>query len=683
MLSGTEIAMLTLLGVAACASGRTQAGWPWPDDRWERAEPAELGMDSALLKRARDYALTGEGSGCVIRGGRQVMAWGDQAQRYDLKSTTKSIGVMALGLAISDGLMELDDRARDHHPTFGDQPDGNRQDWTEAITLRHLATHTAGFEKPGGYSPLVFEPGTQWAYSDCGPNWLAECVTLAYGRDLDELMFERVFGPLGITRDDLRWRDNAYRPHEIRGVARREFGSGIHATVQAMARIGYLHLRGGRWRGHQIIPSGFVDLARTVDPALPALQVRNADRYGRASDHYGLLWWNNADGALGGVPRDAYWSWGLHDSLIVVIPSLDLVIARAGSDWAREWSGHYDVLRPFLEPIVASVRTAAPHPAAPYPPSETIVGLGWAPQQQIVRRGRGSDNWPITWGDDDALYTAYGDGWGFQPKVPEKLSLGLGRATGSPDDPQGENIRSESAEQHGDGRSGRKASGMLMVDGRLYMLVRNAGNSQLAWSDDHGATWTWADWRLQTSFGCPTFLNFGPDYASARDGFVYVYSFDSDSAYQPADRMVLARAPKGRLPQRAAWELFAGIENGKPRWSADIGERAAVFEHSGRCYRSGITWCAPLRRYLWWQVLPGDDVRFEGGFAVYEAPEPWGPWRTVHFTERWDVGPGESARFPTKWMSEDGRVLHLVFSGDDCFSVRPAELWLARDGQES
>lgn len=664
---------------------------PWPGDDWERAEPEQMGMGRALLEQARDYALTGEGSGCIVRGGRIVLEWGDQARRYDLKSTTKSIGVTALGLAIADGLMDLDDRARDHHLTFGDRPEGNRPEWLDAITLRHLATHTAGFEKPGGYSPLVFEPGTEWAYSDCGPNWLAECVTLAYRRDLEELMFERVFAPIGITRDDLRWRDNAYRPREIDGIARREFGSGMHANVQAMARIGLLYLRGGRWAEEQILPSSFADLARTLDPALPGLPVRDAERYGGASEHYGLLWWNNADAALEGVPRDAYWSWGLHESLIVVIPGLDLVIARAGSGWDRRASDHYEELRPFLQPIVASVHSAAPHPNAPCPPSEVILGLGWAPQQEIVRRAVGSDNWPITWGDDDALYTAYGDGWGFEPRVPEKFSLGLARVTGGPDDFVGENIRSESAEQYGDGRRGRKASGMLMIDGRLYMLVRNADNSQLAWSDDRGLTWTWADWRFETSMGCPTFLNFGPNYAGARDEFAYAYSFDSDSAYQPADRMILARVPKDRLPDREAWQFFAGLDAaGEPTWSAEIADRAAVFEHPARCYRSGVTFSAPLGRYLWWQVIPGDDnrfgggrgdVRFEGGFGVYEAPEPWGPWRTVYFTERWNVGPGESGNFPTKWMSEDGRELHLVFSGDDCFSVRRANLWLAEDGR--
>jgi len=44
-------------------------------------------------------ALTGEGSGLITRHGRVVLAWGDPKKRYDLKSSTKSIGVTALGLA--------------------------------------------------------------------------------------------------------------------------------------------------------------------------------------------------------------------------------------------------------------------------------------------------------------------------------------------------------------------------------------------------------------------------------------------------------------------------------------------------------------------------------------------------------------------------------------------------------
>jgi hypothetical protein len=63
-------------------------------------------------------------------------------------------------------------------------------------------------------------------------------------------------------------------------------------------------------------------------------------------------------------------------------------------------------------------------------------------------------------------------------------------------------------------------------------------------------------------------------------------------------------------------------------------------------------------------------MRFQGGFGIYDAPEPWGPWTTVFYTPAWDVGPGETNSFPTKWISADGRTAHLVFSGDDSFSVR-------------
>ncbi len=671
----------------------------WPGATWDKTMPAEVGMDGTVLKEARDYALTGQGSGYITRHGKLVMSWGDVRKQYDLKSTSKSIGVTALGLAIGDGKIKLDDVARRYHPSLGTPPEENvSTGWLDEITILHLATQTAGFAKRGGYERLLFRPGTKWLYSDGGPNWLAECVTMAYGVDIETLMFDRVLTPIGVKKSDLRWRKNQYRPHQINGVMRREFGSGVHANVDAMARLGYLYLRQGTWNTKQLIPKDFIRMASTTLTSVTGLPEHAKDprdvrpgtsaSYGNASDHYGLLWWNNADRTLKKVPQDAYWSWGLYDSLIVVIPSLDVVASRAGRSWKRDpEADHYDVLRPFLERIVVSVndaRSALSEP--PYPASPVIRRVDWDPLASITRKAEGSDNWPLTWADDGHLYTAYGDGWGFKPLVDKKLSMGFAKIVGGPHDFRGINIRSSSGETLGQGPHGKKASGILMVDRMLYLWARNASNSQLAWSDDHGKSWTWCDWKFTTSFGCPTFLNFGKNYAGARDDYVYIYSLDSDTAYRPADRMVLARVATGRIKERDAYQFVQALDKkGQPQWTTDIHQRGAVFTHSGRCYRSGISYNDGLNRYLWCQIHPESNdsrgPRFQGGFGIYDAPEPWGPWTTAFFASTWDVGPGETSCLPTKWMSTDGKTVHLVFSGDDFFSVRKATLVTANRKQ--
>jgi len=658
------------------ATGRGDTQVIWPGEQWETATPEQVGMDSSLLAKAKDCALTGGGSGIVIRHGKVVLRWGDPKQTYDLKSSTKAIGVTAVGLALMDGkFASLHEPAAKYHPQLGLPPEENKGRGLDQITLLHLATQTAGFDKNGGYTALLFEPGTKWSYSDGGPNWLAECVTLVYGRDLQELMFERVFSPLGIQRDDLKWRPNSYRPKEINGVMRREFGAGISANVEAMARIGYLYLRNGQWREKQIIPAWFVDTARTVPYGIRGLPVLRPESYGNASDHYGLLWWNNADGTMKNVPHDAYWSWGLYDSLIVVIPSLDIVISRAGQSLSGPRNPHYAPIEPFIEPVALSVKDKGKWPGAPYAASEVIPSVEWAPAGTIIRKAEGGDNWPITWADDGNLYTAYGDAQGFTPKLDKKLSLGFAKVIGGPDDFQGVNIRSKTGEAVGEGARGAKASGMLCVNSVLYMLVRNVGNSQVAWSDDHAVTWHWCDWKFETSFGAPTFLNFGADYAGRLDNFVYIYSHDNDSAYSPASRMVMARVPLDQIRDHTAYEFFKALDGvGRPVWTRSIRERGAVFVNPERCWRSGISYNAGLKRYLWCQILPfstdARGPRFQGGFGIYEAPNPWGPRHTVFYTENWDVGPGETSSFPPKWMSQDGRTCHLVFSGNDSFSVR-------------
>jgi hypothetical protein len=333
----------------------------------------------------------------------------------------------------------------------------------------------------------------------------------------------------------------------------------------------------------------------------------------------------------------------------------------------------------------------------PYPRSNVIKKLHWEPVESMIRTALGkeisnypgkydgSDNWPITWADDDNLYVTYGDGYGFDPILPEKLGLGFSYIIGTPPKISAFNFRS-SSENKGSGRSGKKGSGLLMVNGILYLWLFHAdeegGQSQLAWSQDHGRSWVFSDWKFE-EFGLCTFINYGKNYTGSINNYVYTVNHNGPKADGPADWMILMRVPKDCLTDKNAYEYCQSVDGGKPIWTSDICKRGAVFEHKDACLRSGISYNAALERYFWWQHIPNEpghkdrgDTRFEGGFGIYDAPEPWGPWTTVYYTTQWDIGPGERAEFPTKWISEDGKTLYLTFSGDDNFCVRKATLEL-------
>ncbi len=646
----------------------------WPGHEWQTATAESQGLSVLQLDDAAAYAERyGGGSGCIIRHGYLVKEWGDPKKLADIKSATKgAVGTTILGLAIKAGLVTLDDRAVQHYKAIGA---GNSNDRLSEITIRQLATMTAGFDD-GRPPKLVYPPGKDSTYSNDSANMLAELLTLRFGEDLAAVLKREVMDPIGVPSSDWKWRENAYRQKTINGLRSREFASGITITHRALARIGYLYLHEGDWNGRRILAQEFIRTA-TRPTDLPSFV-----------PYYALFWGSNGRGTFRAIPSDTYWALGLGDSFVVVCPSLDLVAVRLGvgsvksqlpgGERADEWGNRVEG---FFRLVAGAAGAAQPTETrlAPYPPSPVIRGMKWAPVSSIVRKAKGGDNWPITWGDDDHLYTAYGDGNGFEPGIAEKLSLGFARVEGGPEKFAGVNIRSASGEQRGAGNAGKKASGMLMVDGVLYMWARNAANAQLAWSTDHGRTWEWSGWTFTTSFGCPTFLNFGKNYAGARDEYAYVYSHDSGDAYVPADVMVLARVNTDRIKDRSAYEFFVGRDaKNEPIWTPDITRRGMVFRHAGACYRSGISYNAGLKRYFWCQVLPGDDPRFRGGFGIYDAPEPWGPWTTAFFTETWDVGPGETSSFPTKWMSPDGKTIYLVFSGDDSFSVRRAEIDVPR-----
>jgi CubicO group peptidase (beta-lactamase class C family) len=684
-----------LLGICAVGSGCARESSP----EWATATPESQGLVPDKLdnmwNELRDRKTT---AFLVIRNDRIVYeryadGFSRRRPHYTASLAKSLVGGLSLMLAIEDGRVRPDDLASKFVPQWAGVPRKSE------ITLRHLATHTSGMEDakadnlpheqltgwkgdfwkrlppphdPSTISrdvtPVLDAPGTNPRYSNPGMAMLSYCLTAslrdAPQTDLRSLLKARIMDPIRVPKKE--WSVGYGQTTTVDGLPLVASWGGGDFSPNACARVASLLLHKGNWHGKQLISRATVEKA-TQNAGMP--------------NHSGLGWGVNrkSDGTFvwPSLPGDAFWGLGAQGQFLLVVPSLNLIIVRSGgplteADDAKSDIGPF-VVNPLMQAFARSI-------TAPYPPSPLIKGIEWADRETIVRHARGSDNWPITWGNDDALYTAYGDGNGFKPFVPEKLSLGFARVKGSPVEIAGENIRSSSGEQKGEGPSGRKASGLLMVDVTLFMWARNAGNLQLAWSADHAKTWTWSDWKFTESFGCPSFLNFGRDYAGARDNFVYVYSPDSNTAYDPADRLVLARVPKDRIRERDAYEFFVRVEpNGDILWSHDIADRAAVFSNPGAVCRSHITYNPALERYLLTMVGPVVDSRFEGGLGVYDAPEPWGPWTTAFYTDAWDVGPGESASFPSKWLSADGRSGWLVFSGNDSFSVRRATFVLVEE----
>ncbi len=330
--------------------------------------------------------------------------------------------------------------------------------------------------------------------------------------------------------------------------------------------------------------------------------------------------------------------------------------------------------------------------AAPYPQSRVITRLIW--DENVVKmKGRAhGDNWPITWVDDDLQITVYGDGQGFDSKNP-KLSLGFARIFGDPPNHRAEDFTSDADTPMGGGSKAIKTSGLLMVEGVLYMLVRNYKlpgsddftNSRLAWSTNGGVNWTWADWYFSDTFGCPEFIQFGKNYQDARDDYVYIVSQANDSAYGYSPDVVLARVPRDRVPDRSHYEFFAELDaGGEPDWSSDIAERKPIFTDPSGTQRVAVTYNAALRRYIMTtsHQTPGSKATHTAALGIFDAPEPWGPWTTVYYDDNWS----EDSRtyhhkFPTKWMSDDGRIMWLLFSGLDggyySFCLKKATLELS------
>jgi outer membrane protein assembly factor BamB len=321
----------------------------------------------------------------------------------------------------------------------------------------------------------------------------------------------------------------------------------------------------------------------------------------------------------------------------------------------------------------------------PHPPSPVIARMEFDFTTH-QRHAPGSDNWPTTWADDGHLYSAWGDGGGFGgTNSSGRVLLGVARIEGDPPHYTGKNVWG-GFEPERPAQFGGKSYGILSVDGVLYMWVAPQPNPHLehcrvAWSRDRGRTWQLAEWRFtfEDALTIPTFLNFGRDYAGARDG--YVYSYYIQPAWGPEratkttahtfdvhrpGRIYLSRVPKAAIVDHNQYEFVSGLSaDGQPEWSADRSKKRPVFEDpNGVGWNVSVSYNPGLRRYL---LSTEHTETHAGKLGIFDAPEPWGPWATVAYEEMWGAGHIEPTtfywNFTPKWLSRDGTRFTMIFTG--------------------
>lgn len=306
----------------------------------------------------------------------------------------------------------------------------------------------------------------------------------------------------------------------------------------------------------------------------------------------------------------------------------------------------------------------------PYPASSVIKGITWDWGSR-VRKAPGSDLWPVTWGAGNNLYAAWGDGGGFGGTDSKgRVSLGFAKIEGSPEHFTGVNIWGGEAGKN-PAQFGGKSGGMFSANGTLYAWI-NLQNRPwphpdvtLAWSDNLGATWEKAAWIFpgtNAAFRPEGFLNFGRDNANARDQYIYIYGRDVGN-----DRAAfLARVLPSNLRDKTRYEYFCGLGGkGAPEWSTNIINRRPCFSDPNGVEGFTVIYNQPLGRYIA-TTAHGNVARL----GIFDAPQPWGPWTTIAYYDDWGGYPkhgGEALAysFPTKWISNDGLTMWMIFSAYD------------------
>ncbi len=287
-----------------------------------RCVPETVGVSSAGLTafiEAVEANQLGLHSFMLLRHGKVAAeAWWSpysQERKHMAFSISKSFTSTAVGLAINEGLLTIEDRVVSFFP----DKEVIGHAYLQEMRVKHLLTMTAGhakdtmdtvFQRQDGDwiqamldVPVEYEPGTHFVYNSGASYMLSAILDRLTGQSVHGYLQSRLFEPLGITGTS--WQACP------RGISCG--GWGLDLKTEDIARFGQLYLQNGVWDGEQIIPAAWVEAATSY-------QVSNGNEGGiDGRQGYGYQFWRCQNGA--------YRAAGAFGQYCIVMPEQNAVLA--------------------------------------------------------------------------------------------------------------------------------------------------------------------------------------------------------------------------------------------------------------------------------------------------------------------------------------------------------------------
>jgi CubicO group peptidase (beta-lactamase class C family) len=276
-------------------------------------------LDSAAVSNQEFHSIM------VVRHGKVIAEgwWAPYGPelRHTLYSTSKSFTSTAVGFAVTEKLLGVDDKVVSFFP---DQLPDSVSPFLAEMTVRDLLTMCAGQSPDPTFTitsssedwvasflalPVLKEPGSEFLYNSMATFMLSAIVQKVTGEKVIDYLRPRLFEPLGIKGMD--W--------EVSPKGINTGGWGLRVKTEDMAKFGQLYLQKGSWNGKQVIPAEWIEEATTfkIDQAPGAPQkIKDASDWMQG---YCYQFWR--------CRHNAFRADGAYGQYIIVMPDKDAVVA--------------------------------------------------------------------------------------------------------------------------------------------------------------------------------------------------------------------------------------------------------------------------------------------------------------------------------------------------------------------